>query len=155
MREPASPELLADVVGRMLETAAFIFSELCSTPPPCSGPALQAAIAIESPEGEVYELTLSSSAGLALSLAANLLGVDPGDPEADGCAADAVGELANITAGVLATELHGAVAICRLGLPRVQSTAALTLAEPPRGCRITMVTEDGERLDAALAPRCA
>jgi hypothetical protein len=98
-----SNELLDASFGEALETMAFI------TPLPPDDPA-----AAVPPAGSTLVLTRIEYRGvqcgalellcprrLGAMLAANLMGCEPDDPEADGRAADALREVVNITCGTM------------------------------------------------------
>lgn len=143
-----SREGLAAVLARTLEEAAFVFTEEAEAPPPALGErAIAARITFAGPgEGE---LTLTTSAALAATLAANLLGEDEGGAEVVGDDEDAVGEVLNMIAGAWAVEAFGDEVPCRLGLPRVawvtkeEHAAALAAAD----ATATLLDEEGRRID--------
>ena len=95
------------------------------------------------------ELRLAVSPALAASLAANLLGVD----EAPGREEDALGELANMVAGVLVADVYGAASSPRLGLPRVaRKAAAAHLGERAEAAlAVAPGEEEGRRIEARVA----
>ena len=142
-------ELLASSLGEMLEEAAFIFTEAQADPPPFSGQALEARIGYQGPH--VGELRLVADAGLAATLAANLLGEDEGDAT-KGKAGDAVGELLNMFVGVWVVKLFGEQNRCKLGVPRVRTLPAAEAAAPSPGaaCAAHLVEEEGRRIDVSL-----
>jgi len=142
-------ELLAESLGEMLEEAAFIFTEAQAEPPPFQGQALEARIGYQGPH--VGELRLVADAGLAATLAANLLGEDEGDATR-GKAGDAVGELLNMFVGVWVAKLFGEQVLCQLGVPRVRELPAAEAGVPPQGaaCAAHLVEEEGRRIDVSL-----
>jgi hypothetical protein len=145
-----TPELLARVVGRTLEDAAFVFTEVSASPPPHRGTVVVARMSFS---GSIRgEFVLAAGPALGQALAANLLGEEPDEGEPSGRAADAVGELLNICCGVLAGELFGPRAVCGLGLPAVSEVPSADYEGEygKMACRVSLVTEEGGRLDAAL-----
>ena len=102
-----------------------------------------------------WDLVVCVELALGMVLAANLLGIENESDEARDAAGDAVGELANILAGSVAMEFHGARTICKIGVPKVAiepgQVFAGTLAKATCNCHF--VTEDGEHLAIALVPR--
>jgi hypothetical protein len=140
---------LAAAVLSTLEQAAFVFAAPSPRPPAWDGEVLVARLTVDGPRRG--ELRLVASERCAAALAANLLGVDRASAER---AADALGELLNVAAGgellnvaagVFATPACGADADHRLGLPAVRGAA------PPGGPAVSLVDEDGNRMDAAIA----
>ena len=141
-------EGLAETLARTLEEAAFIFTEPQSKPPPFRGEVLEARIAYRGPHAA--ELRLTADAGLASTLAANLLGEEEGEASAVR-AADAVGELLNMVLGAWVVRLFGD-GRCELGVPQVrrrQAGEAAREAAPP-SCAAALVEEQGRRIDLAL-----
>ncbi|HVP37986.1 MAG TPA: chemotaxis protein CheX [Candidatus Saccharimonadales bacterium] len=147
-----SRELLARVVGQTLEEAAFVFTEATDAPPSYPGVVLEARMQYAGPgRGEVR---LAASPEVAVDLAANLLGEDPASPEAQERQADAVAELLNICCGALAREVFGPVEVCELSVPEVRRLAAAEFEDQAgrATCRVSLLTEEGGRLDAAVFP---
>lgn len=110
--------LLADVTVRVLEEAAMMVAE----PTPGSEPdeaELEARLSFEAPMPGW--IRLRTRRAFAEAAAANLAGEEPGTPSARARAADALGELLNMLAGVLAGELLGPDRPCRLGVPAVEA----------------------------------
>jgi hypothetical protein len=149
-----SARVLAGVIGQTLEDAAFVFTEPCDSPPAFGGTVLVARMEFSGAAGPPgWELRLAASPKLGEALAADLLGEDPGDGPEEGRGADALSEMLNICCGVLARELFGPQEVCRLSVP-VQATR--TEEDYQREvaaacCRVSLVTEEGARLDAVLA----
>ena len=139
---------LAELVTRMLEDAAFIFTEPSDPAPPFPTPVLEARLTFDGPGSG--ELALTTTPALAQGLAANLLGLEPGDPETGRRAGDALGEFVNMLAGVVVLELFGPKAQTRIGVPEVRELAAAA-ASLGATCA-SLATEDGERIDARVSP---
>ncbi|MBI5549014.1 MAG: hypothetical protein HY901_34455, partial [Deltaproteobacteria bacterium] len=78
---------------------------------------------------------------------ANLLGCEPDDPEVQTCAPDALGELLNVAAGVLAGALLGPEKPCRLGIPLVGSPAP---GAEPGEVRVVLRVEEEHVLVVAV-----
>ena len=116
-----SPRLLGDVLGRVLEEAAFVFVEPAEEAPP-EGPLLRAQLRYVG--RHAGELSLVMSERFAATVAASILGEEEGGEELTGDDRDALGEVLNMVAGVLAVELFGEDSRCALGLPVVARLAA-------------------------------
>lgn len=114
MSEP-SVELLSDVLGTVLQDAAFVFAEPLEGPPVFDGPVLQATIAFESVRGGALRLTVGTRGGA--EIAGNMLGLEPGDPEAVDQARAAVSEILNVIGGAFITRYFGTQVPSQLGLP--------------------------------------
>jgi hypothetical protein len=139
MREP-TPALLEEVLGQVLQEAAFVFAEPADEPEGWAPPVLTAQIAFECVRGGVLRLALPPRG--AVEIAANMLGVDPGDPEAEEHGRAAVAEILNVIGGAFVTRFFGSKVPSQLGLP---TTA---LVESPAGgartCAATLQLESGE-----------
>jgi hypothetical protein len=146
----ATPELLGETLGSTLEEAAFVFAELQGEPPPFPGKALEARITYSGPHQG--ELRLVADAGLAATLAANLLGEEEGAATA-ARAGDAVGELLNMVVGVWVVRLFGEDTRCKLGVPRVREVSAAEAGAraPQTTCAASLVEEEGRRIDLSLS----
>jgi CheY-specific phosphatase CheX len=143
-------DLLARVLGSTLEEAAFVFADSTDDAPPHEGPLVEARLAFTGAfDGE---LALVAPAALAATLAANLLGEDEGGAAATGDDEDAMGELLNMIAGVLAAELFGENGAFELGLPRVRRVGPEEQARAAAGALAvaTLVEEDGRRIDLSV-----
>ncbi len=80
----------------------------------------------------------------AARLAANLLGIEPTQAEAEVAAEDAVRELANVLCGQLVTTWYGKDAVFKLSIPAVRECLvdpAALAADPPHGCRVSIEGE--------------
>lgn len=110
-----TPETLAGAAAKVLEEAAFMFAEPVPVPAPAA-PELSAQLTLGAPLGGWVRI--ESPRAFAAVVAANLLGCDVGDPEAEAKASDGLGELLNIVAGVLTHELLQGQP-CRLGAPTI------------------------------------
>ncbi len=150
MRAEVSPAVLRDVLSRTLDEAAFVFAEAAGEPPELAGTLVEARLRFAGEDGD--ELALAAGEGFASTLAANMLGEDEGGAAVTGDAADAVGELLNMVAGVLAVELSGGAAPRGLGLPSVRRVGASACLRSLAAAdvAVTLVEETGRRIDLAL-----
>ncbi len=140
---------LGETLARTLEEAAFVFAEPAEDPPPFRGEVLEARIGFRGPEEG--ELRLVADAGLAASLAANLLGLDEEQgSEARARSADALGEILNMVVGAWVVRRFGESTTCRLGVPRVSRRAAGDAEGAAPGARARLVEESGRRIDLSL-----
>ncbi len=138
MPEP-TPELLTDILGQVLQESAFIFAEPEDEPPAWDGTTLTARIAFESTRGGTLRLVTSPDA--AAEIAANMLGIDPGE-EARANGRAAVSELLNVLGGAFLTRYFGTAVPSQLGLPATEVTDGPPRHEP-RSCAATVRLESG------------
>lgn len=139
MREP-TPELLADVLGSVLQDSAYIFAEPVDEDGPLAPPLFSAELAFECVRGGVLRLTTSPRG--SVEIAANMLGIDPSDPEAEEQARAALAEVLNVIGGAFVTRYFGTKVPSQLGLPHTD----LLDAEParPSTCRTLLRLESGD-----------
>jgi len=147
-------ERLADALARIaceiLEEAAFVFAQQRDFSPPENGEFVVATLPVS---GAVTGLVgLAMQPPLGAEVAANLLGVEPGDPEADARVSDAVGELLNMLAGSLAAQTSAASERWTLGSPHTRVVCCLLQEEAFRAVQpVSLVTDQGEGIWAAVA----
>lgn len=131
------PEGLAVVATSALEEAAFLFVEPSPDLDVPADRAIVATIGIATPaRGQLRVLTDVDGARL---LAANVLGIEPDDPDVDAQSEAAVGELANILAGLVLAEVAAKGAETAIDIPLVGAQAG---ARRP-GCGVSLVTAEG------------
>jgi hypothetical protein len=145
-----TPERLGSLVTELLESAVFVFAEAIESTPWDAAELWSAHLELE--QGEKVQMALCVPKELALTLAANLLGLEPDEEDAKQSLCDAVGEMANMLAGTLAVELFGKDVVCRIGVPKtIEETGAEHEAHAGKAfCRVSLKTEEGQRLDACL-----
>jgi hypothetical protein len=139
MAEPTAA-LLEEVLGQVLQEAAFVFAEPADEPEGWPPPVLTAEIAFESVRGGLLRLTVPPRG--AVELAANMLGLEASDPEAEENGRAAVAEILNVIGGAFVTRYFGTQVPTQLGLP----STALVDAPPraPRTCAATLQLESGD-----------
>jgi hypothetical protein len=138
MPEPTAT-LLTDILGEVLQESAFILAEPVPEPAVWDGPVLTARIAFEATRGGTLRLVTTPAA--SAEIAANMLGIDPGE-EADANGRAAVAELLNVLGGAFVTRYFGTAVPSQLGLPSTE------LSDPPvpvrrRSCAATVRLESG------------
>lgn len=150
MSKPMTSERLGTVVSELLESAVFVFAEAIESTPWNATSLWSARLEIE--QKEKYQLALCVPKELGVTLAANLLGLEPDEDEAKAGVCDSVGEMANMLAGILAVELFGADVVCRISIPKTHTeTGAEHNAHAALAfCRASLNTEEGQRLDVCL-----
>ena len=109
-------EVLAGVTRSVLETAVFLFcDEVPVSAEPLGGEVIEAVIRFEAPTSG--QLCLRFPRSLGRDAAANLLGVERDDPDAEEGASAAVAELLNMVCGAALEAWFGAQARWALGVP--------------------------------------
>jgi hypothetical protein len=135
----ATSELLVDILGQVLQDAAFMFVEPAQEPVGWDARVYAATIAFESVRGGLLRLTAALPAGV--ELAANMLGTDATDPEAEENGRAAVSEILNVIGGAFLTRYFGTKVPSQLGLP--QAALASEPATGPRTCAAVVRSEEG------------
>jgi hypothetical protein len=148
MRAEIVPETLADLVASTLEDAAFVFAEPVEPAPAFPSPVLEARLDFGGADGG--ELAIVATVPLSRSLAANLLGLEPDEPETRQRAGDALGEFVNMLAGSVMLALYGPKAQTRIGVPTVRELPSAPVRHG--GTSVSLTTEEGERIDAFVGP---
>lgn len=138
------PDVLRDTTAEILEDAAFFVAAPASEADPLPDGALEASLDFHGQSAGTLRLRTTPAFGL--ELAANLLGIEADDPEAEAQAPAALGELVNIVTGALVAQWFGVEHICQLGIPRLGATAA---AGAP-ALRLALLVDDAHRLDVDL-----
>lgn len=144
MSQTLRPELLAGVTRSVLGDAAFLFCDDADDAQKLDGRFAEATIAFEAPSpGRV---TLRLPWPLAVEAAANLLGCERDDPEADENALAAVGELLNMISGPALEAWFGAAAKWSLGVPAMRAYDGALPTQAPTGELVGFVV-DGARIE--------
>ena len=118
MGESWDEELTATFL-RVLEDVAMIFGETAA-PEDLDTPAAWVEVLLAFDGGARGRLRLLAAESVAAEVAASVLGLDPGDPEAHAEALDAFGELSNVTVGQLLTAIAGTGRVFHLDPPRAR-----------------------------------
>jgi len=135
-----TPELLTDILGTVLQDSAFMFVEPDQEPVEWSDKVFAASLAFESVRGGTLRLTMAVPAGV--ELAANMLGTETTDPEAEENGRAAVSEVLNVIGGAFVTRYFGAKVPSQLGLP--QAMLASRPVSGRRTCAALVRTEAGD-----------
>lgn len=135
-----TPELLTDIVGSVLQDTAFMFVEPAEEPVEWGEKVFTATLAFESVKGGLLRLTMALPVGV--ELAANMLGTDVTDPEAEENGRAAVSEILNVIGGAFVTRYFGTKVPSQLGLP--QALLSSTPATGPRTCAALVRSESGD-----------
>jgi hypothetical protein len=133
-------ELLTDILGNVLQESAFMFVEPDQEPVEWGDKVFAATLAFESVRGGTLRLTMAVPAGV--ELAANMLGTDATDPEAEENGRAAVSEILNVIGGAFVTRFFGTKVPSQLGLP--QAMLASSPATGRRTCAAVVRSEAGD-----------
>jgi len=144
---PLTPELLQQVASQVLEECAFLCTE--SSSEPAAWPEQVARASLEFCGPRAGRLELYATRELAMAVAADMLGIEPDDPEAAHLADGALAELTNVIGGLLVAKLFGTDHLCELGIPMVEHDAP---GVRPRGsCSLTLVDLEGRPIDVRVS----
>jgi hypothetical protein len=133
-------ELLTDILGNVLQESAFMFVEPDQEPVEWGEKVFAATLAFESVRGGTLRLTMAVPAGV--ELAANMLGTEASDPEAEENGRAAVSEILNVIGGAFVTRFFGTKVPSQLGLP--QAMLASSPATGRRTCAAVVRSEAGD-----------
>lgn len=111
-------EILNETFCKVVEQAAFMFAEPAEAValPAAAGPCL--AVEMEFFGGFSGGLRMAASSRFCVEMAANVLGMEPDDPESEAHGIDMLKELLNVVCGNVLTEIAGAEAIFTLSIPQ-------------------------------------
>lgn len=112
------PATLATIFSEVLANMAFMFTEEEPAEPETACQWLEASISYHGPIDGTLRLRCTTD--FTVLLAANLLGIDPQDNDAETEARDAVKELMNVLCGQFVTAVHGTEHVFNLSIPEVR-----------------------------------
>jgi hypothetical protein len=147
MTLPLSPDVLRGTTSLMLEEAAFLFCEPMEEPMAWPDRLIEARISFSGPRRGVMRLRVTEAFGI--ELAANLLGIEPGDEDAGVQARAAVAEMLNIVCGALVAEWFGTGQVCQLGIPEIAEIASGAGAANPH-CAVALIADERHRLEVEV-----
>jgi chemotaxis protein CheY-P-specific phosphatase CheC len=150
MAPEITQEQLESTVGKVLQDAAFVFTEPLEDDLPDEGEVVQATL--EFTGSKDGRLVFSVPPTFAIELAANLLGIEADDPTATSQKNDAVGETLNIVAGILMESWLGADAQYNLSPPTTRTIppADTEARSDEATCRTSLAADDEYRVDLAI-----
>ncbi len=110
-------------------------------------PIAHASLIFKGPRSGKVELFAARE--LAMSIAADMLGIDADDPDATSLADGALGEITNVIAGALVARLFGTGCLVELGIPVVDHV----VPGPKQGesCGLKLVDMEGRAIDVRLS----
>jgi len=155
MDNQRASEKLQDVVIRVLEDAAFVLCEPVGEGPPWPDETVVIGSIAISGCGRRGRLDISACDEFTRLLAANLLGVEPDDPDVSSRGEGALGELSNIVAGAFLNELFGSDTVCGIGIPVVRraSVSEHQGLREKGACSLSLHTFEDHRIDVVASLR--
>jgi hypothetical protein len=138
MDEP-TVELLTDILGSVLQDSAFMFVEPSQEPAEWGDRVFSASLTFESERRGTLRLNMPAPVGV--ELAANMLGTEIDDPEAEENGRAAVSEVLNVIGGSFVTRYFGTRVPTQLGIP-----VAILASAPGTGhatCEALVTSETG------------
>ena len=144
MTERVKTATLATIFSEVLANLAFMFTD--EEQPEVTTGDLWLETTISYSGSINGSLKLFCTRDFAVLLAANLLGTDLEDEEAQSDAIDAVKEFMNIVCGQLVTAYHGTEKVFNLTIPEVRELPAAPDLSAAEGDDSTMVCVDGHRV---------
>jgi len=149
MPSKISREILGKVVAEVLEEASFIFTEPAEEIEPFDGGVIVALMGFDGPEKG--KLVLAMGYDYAVEMAANLLGVEPDDPELEKKATGAVAEMLNMIIGVLMARVFGPEAVVNFTVPSVKTIDGPDYEKIRESATVafSLLTEDMSKIEAA------
>lgn len=137
---------------QVLEEAAFLFTEPSTEPidkASWPGSVIQVQLAFTGPIRGHF--MLAASPELCSSLAVEMLGAEPGEPEAEAQFEDAVGEILNMVAGLTLDQAIQGKALWELGVPEARSMSPGEYLSGPRSdVRVRLDTDEEEPVEVAI-----
>ncbi len=142
---------LTAIFSEVLANLAFMFSEDEEGATPSAGDVwLETEIGYHGPQSGTLRFWCTRE--FAVQLAANLLGIDPNDEDADTKSTDAVKEFMNIVCGQLITAIHGTEAVFDLTIPRLAELSETPQFSDEEGPHSSTVFVEGQRLHLRYEP---
>ena len=151
MTQDQKTATLTTIFSEVLANLAFMFSEDEEDIIPSAGDVwLETEIGYRGPQSGTLRFWCARE--FSVRLAANLLGIDPDDDDAESQAVDAVKEFMNIVCGQLITAIHGTEVVFDLTIPALRE-----LSETPRfsedgGPHSSTLFVEGQRLLLCYEP---
>lgn len=143
-------DVMGETVVEVLQEAAFVFAEPMEEATTDHSSKLVAKLDFTGPSsGQMF---LTCSRNLATDFAANLLGIEPDDPEAESKGGDAVGEMLNIVGGALLARWFGVSGEFEMGVPNVTELGVNDAAGEIVNASLVLplITDEGDRIDVGI-----
>lgn len=132
---------LTEILSDVLADLAFMMIDDEPVAAPLDDELLETVIAYRGPEEG--SLLLHCGREFSVALAANLLGLNPDDPDAGQRSQDAVAEFMNIICGQAVTRLYGTEATFDLTIPKVSTCACFPGPENENDADVAVLNIEG------------
>ncbi len=139
---------LATIFSEVLANLAFMFTDEVAADVATGDLWLETTIAYKGPHKGTLRFRCSSN--FSIQLAANLLGVDPKDDDAEEAAKDAAKEFMNIVCGQLVTAIHGTDDVFNLTIPEVRELSEVPDLAADDGSESATLCVDGNLIQLSL-----
>lgn len=146
-----APQSLFETLSQSLETMAFVMADPLSAPADAPGEPLVVSLSFTGPHSGTIDIVAGRE--FAMMLAANVLGTDPSDHDAQEKADDCMKELVNVVGGALMPRIATSnTDVFKLSLPTTRPLDVET--EWPRLCAdqaTQLANADGHVIAARIA----
>jgi CheY-specific phosphatase CheX len=141
---------LTTIFSEVLANLAFMFTDEEQIELSPADAWLETVISYQGPTQGTLRFRCTTD--FSILLAANLLGIDPQDEEADAKARDAVKEFMNIVCGQLVTAVHGSENIFNLTIPTITELREAPDLHADDGSDSATLSVDGYLVQLSFLP---
>jgi CheY-specific phosphatase CheX len=141
---------LTTIFSEVLANLAFMFTDEEQIELSPADAWLETVISYQGPTQGTLRFRCTTD--FSILLAANLLGIDPQDEEADAKARDAVKEFMNIVCGQLVTAVHGSENIFNLTIPTITELPEAPDLHADDGSDSATLSVDGYLVQLSFLP---
>lgn len=146
-----APQSLFETLAQSLETMAFVMADPMPSPADAPSEPMLVSLSFQGPRSGTIDIVASRA--FAMMLAANVLGIDPSEPDAQEKADDCMKELVNVVGGALMPRIAESDSdVFKLSLPTIRPLD--TENEWPTLCGDTgtqLASADGHTIAARIA----
>lgn len=141
---------LKTTFSEVLANLAFMFADEDMAEGSSEGRWLETTITYRGPAAGTLRFRCTSA--FSVMLAANLLGSDPADEDADAQGRDAVKEFMNIVCGQFVTDRHGTEHVFNLSIPEIEELAQAPTLGDGDDPDVSMLTVEGHAVQLCYSP---
>jgi CheY-specific phosphatase CheX len=142
--------VLTTIFSEVLANLAFMFTDEDQVELSAADSWLETVISYQGPTNGTLRFRCTND--FSVLLAANLLGIDSQDPEAEAQARDAVKEFMNIVCGQLVTAVHGSEDIFNLTIPKITELPEAPDLQTDDGTDSSTLSVDGYLVQLSYLP---
>ncbi len=142
-------DILADTTLTILQDAAFVFAEQTYDPLVWEDDVIETELEFS---GDLQgRLMLAVPRPIGVEIAANMLGVEPDDPDVENQLGPAACEMLNMVAGSLVAAWSGEESVCQIGIPDSKTVSPSQRSDwsAAATCAAALVSEDGAPIEIA------